>query len=88
MHQIEYRNKNEYFLKAVNEQNAAKVKTFLQGEVDVNYKDEKGGFTALMRACLLGNKEIVKLILKNRPIIDIQNNLNKTALMVIFLFVL
>ena len=88
MHQIEYRNENEYFLRAVNEQNAAKVKTFLQGEVDVNYKDEKGGFTALMRACLLGNKEIVKLILKNRPIIDIQNNLNKTALMVIFLFVL
>ena len=68
-------------LEGVNEQNVKKVKQFLQEGCEINKQDERGGFTALMRACLLGNKDIVKLLLKKDPIIDIQNNLNKSALM-------
>lgn len=79
-HQIEF--KGDLLINAINEQNLHKCKDYLQEECDIDYREERGGFTALMRACLLGNKAIVKLLLKKNPTIDIQNNLKKTALMV------
>ena len=86
MHKTEvrhYRRDHEFLIMAVNEQNLQSVKDLLQGDhIDIDGQDERGGFTALMRACLLGNKDIVKALLKKHPTIDIQNNLKRTALMV------
>ncbi len=67
---------------SINDQRIDRVRVLLESDkVDVNGHEQRGGFTPLMRACLIGNKDIVKLILKRSPIIDAQNNLKKTALM-------
>ncbi|TGZ74094.1 hypothetical protein CRM22_001132, partial [Opisthorchis felineus] len=51
----------------------------LQNGADVNSKDQKQGYTALMFAAITGNRPLIKLLLQRGARINDTNKIGRTA---------
>ena len=75
--------RKELFLQKIRNNHVDDVKQFIEGNygaVDVNCKDTKTGASALIEACMEGNKRIAKLLIKHKADVNTQDKKGNTAL--------
>lgn len=68
-------------ISAASENNIYRIKQLLEIGVDINKKEDKTGWTALIYAARNGNKAIVQLLIENQADLNIVDNVGNTALM-------
>jgi ankyrin repeat protein len=71
--------KNKKLLDAVADENIDEVKKFLGQEININERYE-GGWTALLCATNIGNKEIAKLLIDNNADVNVFDSLKESLL--------
>lgn len=79
--QEEFEKNSRELISAASRNNISRVKQLLQIGVDINKKEDKTGYTALIYAARNGNRDIVQLLIENKADLNIVDNEGNTALM-------